>query len=803
LRIRQGLVDQYASFQEILDDPKAWMMAHLSHASGGALEAAMQYGRPYMKDNAVTVDTETQSLSELLQPLGSELDRFLEWIAGNRAERLKAQDKERLFSDVNIEALKSLNQGQMADGKDRAEVYEAVRKEFEGMNNAIVKIGVDTGLISKEEANIWKEQGFYVPFYRMLEEEGVRGPQTLGKKGLVRQEAYKKLKGADLPLNDLLSNVLLNWNHVLDASLKNQAAVEALSAAEKMGLAESVNESAKGNKAVYVRIDGEKVWYDLDQSKDGQLVLESLSSLNYNGLNNFAMRMMRKVKRALTIGVTASPEFRIANLLRDSIHSIAVVDVDANIVKNIVRGWKGTKKSGKTKAQMIAGGGAFGDSGYIHGSDPEAIRHLVNKGVSRETILDGRRFIRKMWDKWEDFGARMENVNRAAAFEKKLRDGSSLLEANFEARDLLDFSRTGAWPAVRFLTQTVPFFNARLQGLDKLRRAAFDPRQRKRFYSTVAVYSLASVALYLMMKDDEDFKNAEEWERDTYHLFKIPGSDIMYRMPRPFEVGAIASMLERAVEQVVSDEVHGELFAERLWFALKETLAFNPMPQAFQPILEVYANKNSFTGRPIESLGMQLSNLSPTQRKRAWTSETAIGMSQVMDKVSWGKVVLSPVQIEHLVNGYFGWMGAQILGATDSLLTRPLSGAPEPPSKRMTDYPVLKRFLKEHPRRYTKYVSEFYERLEEVNSIYGDIKQMREFGEAEKALEMAEKEKNKLKARKYLNKVRRAMSDINKQITKIRLSRSMDPDEKRRRMDILQERKNKLAKAAVEKTEPR
>jgi hypothetical protein len=36
------------------------------------------------------------------------------------------------------------------------------------------------------------------------------------------------------------------------------------------------------------------------------------------------------------------------------------------------------------------------------------------------------------------------------------------------ARDLLDFSMQGSWPAFRFFTQVVPFMNARIQGLYKL-----------------------------------------------------------------------------------------------------------------------------------------------------------------------------------------------------------------------------------------------------------------------------------------------------------------------------------------------
>lgn len=668
------------------------------------------------------------------------------------------------------------------------------------MNAAINQIGVDTGLINAREAEAWKDQGFYVPFYRMMEDDGdVRGPKVSG--GLIRQRAYKKLKGADIPLNDLMTNVLMNWSHILGASLRNQAGVQALEAAvsPSIGLATEVTQAEASKKAIWVMKDGKKVFYELDDSQEGQLVLNALMNLNWSGLNNFAMKAMRKMKRVFTMGVTSSPEFRIANLLRDSIHSIAVVDMDTNIAKNISNGWKATNKKSQTLARMIAGGGAFGDSGYINGADPEAIKRLVGRGVGRETILT-RNYLYKFWDKYQDFGARMENINRAAEFEKKLnKDGASLLEANFEARDLLDFSRTGAFEAVRMLTQVVPFLNARLQGLDKMGRSVRNKKQRRQFIAVVGVYSIASVALYLAMRNDPDYDEAEDWERDAYHLFKLPGSDIMYRLPRPFEVGLIATLLERAAEQAVNDEVHGELFAERLWHGIKDTLSINPIPQAFMPAVELWANKNTFTGRAIESMGIE--RMSPSERKKAWTSATAIEISAAMDAISWGKVVLSPLQLEHLVNGYLGWAGATALELADTLVSEPIAGTPDAPKKHWTERPIAKRFTREGDGRYSRYTTQFYDNLKEVTQAWGDIRQAREFQDLEKEKALLEEHTSKLKYRKFYNRVQRQLSNIRKQMTRVRLNRDLSALQKReQQMKSLQKHYKETAKLAVEKT---
>lgn len=418
--------------------------------------------------------------------------------------------------------------------------------------------------------------------------------------------------------------------------------------------------------------------------------------------------------------------------------------------------------------------------------------------VARETILDSRNHIKKLWDSYQDFGARLENINRAANFEQAIAKGKDQLEANFEARDHLDFSRTGSFTAVRAIAQVVPFLNARLQGLDKLGRAGMSKDQRKQFTVVVGTYALASVLLYLYMKDDDDYKAAEEWERDSYHLFKIPGSDVMYRFPRPFEVGAIASVMERLTEQMVDDDAHGELFAERLYHTVKETLSFNPIPQAFHPALEVYANKNSFTGRSIESMSMQ--RLSPAERKRAWTSETAVWFSGRMDDVSWGKVVLSPVQVEHLVKGYFGWAGATVLGSVDMLITRPLIDAPSLPALKLLDLPVIKDFARATPARNSKYTTLFYENLREINELYGDIRNARKLGEMEKAAEMFRTTKDKLRWRKQYGKAQRYLMKVNARIKKVRLDKQMDTGKKRRMIEKLTANKNRLTKRIIDRS---
>ena len=797
-RLHQGLVDQYRSFKDILGDDRAWMMGHLTKSSIGTIEAVVEHGRPFLDDGAIGIDTTKKSLKEILEPLGEDLDRWTWWIAGNRASRLKAEERENLFDDNDIAVLKAMNQN-TPENPDREALFERVRVEFEELADSINRIAVETGLMNEEEVDRWMEEGFYLPFYRVMEEsEQMNGPRIGGTAQLIRQQAYKHLKGGKEKLGDLLGNSLLNWNHIIHASLNNQAARQALEAAETLGYAQRVLKKRKSKKAIYVRENGVEKWWELDESSEGKLVLESLTMLNSYGLNGYVMQAMRAFKRALTVGVTASPEFKIRNLIRDTLSAIAVTDMSTNVAKNLAGGLKATGENAETKAQMLAGGAIFGDSGYQHGADPEVIRHVIKKGTHRETILDTRYAIKKWWDKYQDFGARLENVNRAANYVQDIERGRGRLAANFNARDHLDFTRQGSFVAIRFIAQVVPFFNARLQGLDKLARAARTTGQKGQFFAVVGAYSIMSVLLYLLMRDDDDYKETEDWERDTYHLFKVPGSDILWRIPRPFEVGAIASMAERAVEQLVNDDVHGSLFAERILHTLGETFSFNPMPQAVKPALEVAMDTNWFTGSPIE--GMSLRNLSPVNRKRAWTSDTAIAISEGMDTITWGKVVLSPVQVQHLVRGYFGWLGATTLAGADMFITEPIAGAPPDPAMRWTEYPIAKAFTRSGPNRNPKQIGLFYDRLNEISEAYADIR-LAAKEEDQDAIDRIKAESgNKIALRRVYNKVSKKLSKINAKMSQVVMDQNMTAQEKRAEMDRLQVMKNDLTMLIDEKT---
>ncbi|MBR4736105.1 MAG: hypothetical protein IK051_00405, partial [Rhodocyclaceae bacterium] len=144
-RLVQGIVDQYAPLKEL--DFRSYVLARMSKGTDGTFEAMLHYGTPRVNGDTVEVDTSTGGLMGVLSELSGEQDRFLAWIAANRAEQLTKEGREFLFTPEQIQHLKALNQGTMKDGRDRARAYGETLQKFNDFQDAVLAIAEARGLI--------------------------------------------------------------------------------------------------------------------------------------------------------------------------------------------------------------------------------------------------------------------------------------------------------------------------------------------------------------------------------------------------------------------------------------------------------------------------------------------------------------------------------------------------------------------------------------------------------------------------------------------------------------------------------
>ena len=635
-----------------------------------------------------------------------------------------------------------------------------------------------------------------------------------------------------------MENTLRNWSHILSASMKNQAANVTMNAAVKMNAAfpnlkvglewrdgkvySSKTDQLVGDGSlkpeyttskpgmVKVMRNGKPTYFDVQDP----LLLDSIMSIGYLGPKSKFLDVARDFKNILQAGVTMSPAFKFRNLIRDSVQSAAVSPIGLNIAGNVIQGINLTKKDNPDYISALAGGGIFNFGSSMEGDQAKLIKRLIKNGVDSNNIWNTEAKITagmsKAWKAYQDWGNKSEAANRMALY-KQLRDkGLSHLEASFQARDLLDFSMQGSWPALRMVTQVVPFLNARVQGLYKLGRDgiiptgrvlynsvtgqpidATDAQKAQQFSVVSSAVVLASLMLYMAFKDDDDYKKREQWDRDNFWWFKLPGMEAAIRIPKPFEIGAFGTLAERTAEQIFDKDAEGRVFEQSLKRMLTDTFAINPMPQMFKPLVDLYANKDSFTGAPIETAGME--RLSKAERIASGTSPLAIALSKVSNVFLPESMETSPVQADYAIKAYFGWLGATI-SATSHYAVMPFAKGAYP-DHNWTDT-ISMGFVKTLPSAQSGYVTAFYENMKTIEQSYADMRHYAEIGESEKVQKIIEEQGDKIAMAKFYDKTAKDMSKLRQVISFIQSDQTMTGAAKREEIDRLKILIGDLAKQA-------
>jgi hypothetical protein len=822
-KLAQGIADQYRSIKDISED--AYMKARMSKTVDGALEGILFNGEVKLTDGALDIAKDTKGLFKALEPVGQEVDRYQIWVALNRDAQLVAQGKAPSVSKDIVRRRNELAEGKIGN-KSRLEVYRQVQQDMNKLNRSVLKVAFKQGIIDKEAYKVYARDINYIPFYKMMDENGdVQAAAT--KSGLVNQYFSKALKGGEKPFGDLMENTLRNWSHILSASMKNEAANATIRAALdleaafpnlKVGLdwQDGKVYSAKtgqlvgdgklkpeyttsGKGTIKTMINGIPAYFDIKEP----LLLESIMSIGYMGPKSKFLDVARNFKNWLQFGVTLSPAFKIRNLFRDSISAMAVTDLKKNPFANVINNWASTDKNNPAHISALAGGAIFNFGSVYEGDQAKLIKRLLDNGVRGDTILDNEKKIKsgllKAWNKYQEYGNKSEAANRMALYNQLKEQGLSHLEASFQARDMLDFSMQGAWPAFRLVTQVVPFLNARVQGLYKLGRdgiiptsrviynsvtgnpdksTASDKKRAEQFGVVMGAVALASLMLYMAFKDDEEFKKREQWDRDNFWWFKLPGMEAAFRVPKPFEIGALGTVAERVAEQIMDQGVEGKVFGQSLSRMMTDTFAINPTPQMFKPLIDLYSNKDSFTGAPIETAGME--RLSKAERIAERTSPLAIGLSKVSNVFLPESMEVSPVQTDYTIKAYLGWLGGTI-SATSHYAVQPFSKSAYPDAN-WTETMSM-GFIKSLPATQSKYVTAFYENNKEISQAYADMRHFAQLGEADKVQEILKEKGDKIAMAKFYDNASKDMSKMRQAIQAIRNDENMSGAQKKEEID--------------------
>ena len=796
-RLREDLVYRYARWEPIgremaakdartlWADSSAIAAMNMADLSGGYIASAWKWGQIAYKDGGYMVEDVamengemTGGLLDILEPIYKDQNKSRLWQLYMIERRARYSNSQGKLLDIPDSELKSEWDDVSAEVEANYPELIEVAEKYDAWNNQLIQFMTDTGLVNKETAQEWIDSSFYYPFYRQMEGEEAGRDRVFktrlmtGANSLVRQ----KLEGSRREfITDPIEAIGKNLSAAITAGMKNVAGQRAMRDAVALGYGEEVKQKKDGNYTIL--IDGKERHYAIG---DLQLVA-SLMSMSQGELTPI-INVLAKPASLLRSLVTKSPDFMAAAIFRDvgsaAVTSGASLPKLAGAVKNAFGPLENMERRG------------FG-LGYDFQNDPRQVKEWYKqeyrkRGVGGHGLMPMDAF-RRVWDALGQASTRSDVAIRQSVYEDVLARTGNEAEAIYQGWEVINFSRRGASPTFRVLTASIPFLNARIQGLDVFYRAArgrysSDPRKNKEMVRRTFIYrSLLMAGLtglyYALVSDTEDYKEATTIEKDMNYIIPVLGG---LKLPVPFEVGFLfKTMPEKILDTIYGTSTGGDL-AGTIGRGFGSTFEFNPLGiQAIAPLVEMYYNKSFFTGReivPYYMLGQE-----SFMQTRWDTPLFAQNLGKALN--------ISPLKIDHLMRGYTGTLGTYAIDLSDAV-AREFAGPEYQVPKRLQDFPVVRRFYQGVG---SGYQQMFYDLDSDVQRMVQTFNKLQKDGRMDEAYAYYLTRPELLESKEMVNAISRFMDSYRERRDAIRNSDIPD-DTKRDLLDQLDEEKNRLLK---------
>ena len=745
--------------EKIAFDDNPYMQAWLARGWVGKAETLIEHGAP---------EHGIKSLKDILKGIGEkEHKEFSAYLVALHDLDLHKNKQKATFEYTEDAAVLGKHAGNERFQKAAVAIY----KYQDYMLQMLVKEGM---LTAKAYHTMRKMYPHYIPFFRDMSDAGMQSFLSGGKGFVDVSSPVKRFKGSTRDIIDPLESIVKNTFQFYNAVERNHVGRTFAKLADKNGVGQIV-ERVNGNKAATdntfnVWENGEKVTYETTPE-----LVQTMRMLDKDQ-SNMVAKILSYPANWLRAGATLSPEFILRNPVRDmigaSIYSkhgfIPVVDTFKGLSLFLKKGelyWE-YMKSGAAHAAMVSL-----DRDYLGGQ----LRDIMSRESKVTKLIKNPIEVLRAMSEATEMATRLAEFDNArkgyTGVSNRLfgkdRKPLTAREAALESRDItLDFSRRGSH--TKKANQVIAFFNATIQGADKMARA-FKEDPRGMTVKTMLYITLPSVLLWYMNKDDERYQELPQWERDTFWI--IPGKENMYRIPKPFEAGVLFGTSFERMLQYIDDAKNNRKgvgfkgFGDRVI----DSLAPSFMPTAMIPVVEAMTNYSLFRQRNI--IPQSQENLPAHLQYGANTSEVA--------KFVGDKINVSPYIVDNTIRGYGGGLAGLGLSGIDAATGAKENNA----SKKWYETPGLRGFTAA-PYQSSNSVQRVYDDYKEQEKLHNEFKLTGQRPDGYDAKEFA-KLKNASDSLKGLNKASKAI--INNE--------RMSGEQKREQLDKINMRKANIARS--------
>lgn len=745
--------------EKIAFDDNPYMQAWLARGWVGKAETLIEHGAP---------EHGIKSLKDILKGIGEkEHKEFSAYLVALHDLDLHKNKQKATFDYTEDAAVLGKHAGNERFQKAAAAIY----KYQDYMLQMLVKEGM---LTAKAYHTMRKMYPHYIPFFRDMSDAGMQSFLSGGKGFVDVASPVKRFKGSTRDIIDPLESIVKNTFQFYNAVERNHVGRTFTKLADKKGvgqIVERVNgDKAKTDNTFNVWEKGEKVTYETTPE-----LIQTMRMLDKEQ-SNMVAKILSYPANWLRAGATLSPEFILRNPVRDmigaSIYSkhgfIPVVDTFKGLALFLKKGelyWD-YMKSGAAHAAMVSL-----DRDYLGGQ----LRDIMSRESKATKLIKNPIEVLRAMSEATEMATRLAEFDNARKgytgvgnrLFGKDRKPLTAREAALESRDItLDFSRRGLH--VKKANQVIAFFNATIQGADKMARA-FKEDPRGMTVKTMLYITLPSVMLWYMNKDDERYQELPQWEKDTFWI--IPGKENMYRIPKPFEAGVLFGTSFERMLQYFDDAKNNRKSVGFKGFGDRviDSLAPSFMPTAMIPVVEAMTNYSLFRQRNI--IPQSQENLPARLQYGANTSEVA--------KFVGDKINVSPYIVDNTIRGYGGGLAGLGLSGIDAATGAKENNA----SKKWYEAPGLRGFTVA-PYQSSDSVQRVYDDYKEQEKLHNEFKLTGQRPEGYDAKEFA-KLKNASDSLKGLNKASKAI--INNE--------RMSGEQKREQLDKINMRKANIARS--------
>jgi hypothetical protein len=688
--------------------------------------------------------------------------------------------------------------------------FETFGQEIYDFQRRVLQNLVTSGVMGVDSFDkILKENPHYIPFDRVLPEEEFGG--SVSTNGVFTKananRIVKTIKGSEAEVKNVFNTVIRNTAKILDMARRNEVAQSIAGLADvmpeyiqkvatpmaKMG---EVTKEDGTQQAIFrpsqhqpkgtiiVRREGKKEYYEVSKP-----ILQAVESIGASQLN-FIERIFQASASLLRAGATLVPEFWVRNVLRDQ--QIALLQSGVHYrPTDFAKGLWAVLGKSELYNEWERSGGSF--NSYME---------LDDKGLQnayKELLYNDDGLLMKAAKGLVKLPAHiseaLEQATRVGVFHRAKEAGQSSIEAAYTSREAtLNFSRRGS--EGKRLNRVIPFFNAGIQGSDKLIRTFKENPQAAVFWglATITLPSVALAGYYLYGAPDDERKEYLEipqWQRDMFWVAKVGGE--WHRYPKPFAYGYLfGSMPERMMQWMFNrDKPQGQTaWLETLYGLAGSVSPINDptslLPPLVKTAIENVTNYNFFTGRQLYPDWME--RLDPEKRANKYTSDTA--------RLIGEKLGVSPAKVDNALRGQLAGSAEYATNAGDWILkqVKEWNGqtVPQKPLSQ-SDIPLIKAFAVRNPSGYrSQSAQDFFDNLKNVEQRHATFKSL----EGSEQKDYLKRHARELDLYSTMTSRYKEMKSIQDEIDIVYEDKKMSGDRKAARITKLEDQITRIARDA-------